>query len=218
MKNHGIIFDCDGTLVDSLGHALSSFNYAMKQLGEKPRTIEEIKKHFGSGADRIFTHLLGDEKKGLLAFDHYKKHQTELAQGLALHDGVLSLLNTLRDHRVKIAIVTGRHSDDLEIVLGPQQIADRFVCLITDNQVPEPKPAPHGILLAASKMGLDPKNTLYVGDSPIDIQAAHAAGAHGVAALWDAQVIYDQMAYEKPHHFAHRPADVWTYFQKIKGL
>jgi HAD superfamily hydrolase (TIGR01549 family) len=215
MKKYGIIFDCDGTLVDSLGHALESFNYALDRLGEPPRTIEEIKRYFGAGADRIFARLLKDERQALRAFEYYKEHQRELSGRLSLHEGVLDLLDTCRQHEVAISIVTGRHSDDLDIVLKPQGIADRFVCLVTDNQVPSPKPAPHGILLAASRMGLDPQCTFYVGDSHIDIQAAHAAGAQAVAALWDPQVVFEQMQSEKPHHFARQPADVWSIFQSF---
>ena len=58
MQNYGIIFDCDGTLVDSLGAAMESFNYALNKIGFKPRDEQEIKRYFGAGADRIFTAIL----------------------------------------------------------------------------------------------------------------------------------------------------------------
>ena len=79
MWKYGIIFDCDGTLVDSLGVAMESFNYTLDKMGFKPRNEQEIKRHFGAGADRIFTAILGNEADGLKAFEHYVDHQSELA-------------------------------------------------------------------------------------------------------------------------------------------
>jgi HAD superfamily hydrolase (TIGR01549 family) len=165
MKNFGVIFDCDGTLVDSLGQAMESFNYALDRMHEKPRTEQEIKKFFGAAADRIFFGLLGDEDKALRAFEFYKEHQTELSRSIKLHEGVKDLLIKLHANSVPMAIVTGRHEEDLDIVLKPHRIHDYFVTLVADNQLPHSKPAPDGILLAALRMKLRPENTFYVGDS-----------------------------------------------------
>lgn len=217
MKKHGVIFDCDGTLVNSLEQALDSFNYALDCIGEEPRSLEQIKRYFGAAADRILTRILGDEAKGLKAFEYYKEHQTQLAPQISLHDGVRELLETLISHEVPMAIVTGRHAEDLEIVLGPHKISHYFVTLIADSQLPRSKPAPDGILLAASRMGLAPEKTLYVGDSPTDIQAAHAAGAKAVAALWDRLAHHDQMAQENPDYLAPRAQDVWIRFQEFSS-
>src|ERR1700733_5986304 len=93
MKIRGVIFDCDGTLVDSLGQALASFNYALDAIGEGGRTIEEIKRYFGTAADRIFFNLLGDEKKAQAAFEHYLIYQAELAKTTKLHSGIRELLD-----------------------------------------------------------------------------------------------------------------------------
>jgi HAD superfamily hydrolase (TIGR01549 family) len=211
-KNFGIIFDCDGTLVDSLGQAMASFNYALDRMHEEPRTEQEIKKFFGSAADRIFFGLLGNEDKALRAFEFYKEHQTELSRTMKLHVGVQDLLNTLHSNEVPMSVVTGRHEQDLAIVLAPHKISEYFVTLVTDNQLPHSKPAPDGILMAAARMKLNPENTFYVGDSAIDMEAAHAAGAQAVAAMWDKLVIPDMMKAQKPQFFAQHPMDVWTHF------
>lgn len=206
----GIIFDCDGTLVDSLGSALESFNYALERMGAPGHTPEQIKKFFGASGDRILTSLLGgDRVRGLQAFEHYKEHQTELAKTVRMHEGILELLDTCLSEGVPIGIVTGRHAEDLEIILRPHGISSRFLCLVTDNQVARSKPAPDGILLAASKMALPATSCFYVGDSSMDIRAANDAGALGVAALWDGLAKRMEMEAEHPFLLAAHPRDVW---------
>ena len=214
----GIIFDCDGTLVDSLGAALESFNFAIVKMGEPPKTPQEIKKYFGASADRILIQLLNDQQRGLEAFEIFKDHQTELASQTKLHPGISDLLDTLLAHEVPIAIVTGRHEQDLEIVLKPHKISQRFITLVADNHVPESKPAPDGIRLAASRMGLEPHNIMYVGDSPMDLQAAHASGAAAVAAMWDSLVKREAMLQEKPTFVAETPANVWQIYNEWAKL
>lgn len=211
---HGIIFDCDGTLVHSLGQALESFNYALAAVGEAPRSPEAIKAYFGAGADRILMRMVGDEARGLLAFQHYIDHQAQLAEQTQLHTGVRELLDLLVAEQVPMAVVTGRHERDLEVLLKPHNLADYFVTLIADNQAARSKPAPDGVLMAAERMGLRPENTLYVGDAIYDLQAAHGAGSLPVAALWDPMAIPAELEAERPACMAETPADVWHFYQK----
>ncbi len=86
---------------------------------------------------------------------------------------------------IPMGIVTGRHSADLDILLAPHQLNQAFQVKICDNQVSKPKPNPEGILKASSFLSIPPFNLLYIGDSPVDIQAATAAGMYSVAAIWD---------------------------------
>lgn len=215
MQNTGIIFDCDGTLVDSLGAAMESFNYALDLMGEPPRPPEAIKRYFGAGADRILARVLGNEERGLEAFEHYVNHQSELAKRMRLHDGIRELLEALHARGVPMGIVTGRHARDLAVVLAPHKLDHFFGALIADNHLPHSKPAPDGILLACERLRLDPRRTLYIGDSVMDIQAAHAAGSHPVAALWDELAVASAMAAERPAFMANHPRDVERAFEQI---
>lgn len=217
MQNHALVFDFDGTLVDSLGQAMMSFNHVLDRMGEPPRTAEQIKAHFGSSADRIFSRLLGDETKGLQAFQFYKENQAHLAPQMPLHKGIRELLDLVVEHKVPTAVVTGRHAEDLEIVLGPHGIAHIFLTLIADNHLQRSKPDPEGLLLAAERLKVHPKNILYVGDSHMDIQAIHAAGGQAVAALWDPLANAEAMRAQNPRYLAFTPADVWTSFRDFSG-
>jgi phosphoglycolate phosphatase len=217
MKQHGIIFDCDGTLVDSLGQALESFNFALDRVGFPPRAPETIKRYFGTAADRILLSVVGDKNQAVKAFDYFLEHQSDLAKTTKLHPGIRELLDLLEENEIPLGIVTGRHARDLDIVLRPHRLADYFITLIADSHLPKSKPAPDGILMAAEKMGLPPAQTMYVGDSIFDIQAAHAAGTGSVAALWDSLAKSEELSHEKPDFMAHTPKDVWTYFTERFG-
>lgn len=215
MKKQGIIFDCDGTLVNSLDQALLSFQYALKKVGAGECTPEQIKQHFGAGADRILLAILSDKERALEAFDYFIDHQSELAYETHLHPGVRELLDQLSSEGVPMAIVTGRHARDLEVVLKPHKLADYFVALVADSHLPKSKPAPDGILMAAERMGLLPQNTLYVGDSPTDIQAAHAARSVPVAALWDSLAKPEELHREDPAFMARTPDEVGSFFKTL---
>jgi HAD superfamily hydrolase (TIGR01549 family) len=213
----GIIFDCDGTLINSIGKTMESFQYALRQVDKKIYTDNEIKKYFGSGADRIFLNLLKDKKKSEAAFEYYLAHQLELAQEIDLHYGISELLDVIQENIIPTAVVTGRHARDLEIVLARHELSPRFVTLIADNDISKSKPSPEGILLAAKRMGLDPADTFYVGDSIIDLQAARAAGSKSIAALWDDLTVLEEMENAQPDFIAHTPMEVWEHFLQGKS-
>lgn len=215
IKNFGIIFDCDGTLVDSLGQALESFNYALTKVGKPPHSPEAIKKFFGASADRILLNVLGDPDKAHRAFELYLDHQTELAKTTRLHTGIKELLDSLTTQGVPLGVVTGRHARDLELVLRPHNLASYFQVMVTDSELPRSKPAPDGLLKAMQLMNADPRRTFYIGDSIVDIRAAHAAGCLSIGALWDPLAKAQELEKLEPSYLAHHPSDVLTIFQRL---
>lgn len=217
MQKYGFIFDCDGTLIDSIGLAMESMHYAIAQIGEAPRRDDEIKTFFGTGADRILSNVLGDREKGLRAFEHYVEHQAELAPKMKVHAGIRELLDNLSAAKVPMALVTGRHARDMEVVLRPHDLSKYFVTLIADSHLKESKPSPEGILLAAQRLGVEPQNSVYIGDSPTDVVAAHRAGGISVAAMWDSVEHIELLKFENPQFQAKLPSDVWKVYQQLRG-
>ncbi|MCK6599681.1 MAG: HAD family hydrolase [Bdellovibrionaceae bacterium] len=213
MKKIGLLFDCDGTLVDSLGLAKESFEYALNFVGEK-RSYEEVKSFFGAGADRIFMNLLQDKKKSQIAFDAFLNHQQSLAWKTRLHNGIRDLLVNLAYSNITMGIVTGRHSLDLNIILEPHKIKKYFDVVIADSDVLHSKPAPDGLLLAIKKMSLKPEDVFYIGDSVTDMQAAQRAGCKAIAAVWDSATSSKIMLEVKPNYIANTPFEVLDYVKK----
>jgi HAD superfamily hydrolase (TIGR01549 family) len=211
-----VVFDFDGTIINSIESTMVSFNYAIEKVDVGPFTSEEIKKYFGAGADRILKQLIGDNKKSLEAFAVFKEHQRANAHTMILHAGIISLLEMFHQINIPMGIVTGRHSDDLEILLAPHQLHHFFKFLICDNHVSQSKPHPEGLFLAAKKLGIHPDEMIYIGDSLGDIEAAQAAGAISIAATWDQLVTREHFKSASPTYWAQKPEEVWSIFQALQ--
>lgn len=95
------------------------------------------------------------------------------------------------------------------MILKHHRLLDRFVTIVANDHVGNPKPSPEGLFLALSRMKLDPKDVLFVGDSPVDMMASRAAGSQGVAALWDLLAKRDLLEPYQPHHWATHPVEIW---------
>jgi HAD superfamily hydrolase (TIGR01509 family) len=210
MKNQfGIIFDCDGTLTNSLDHAMESFQFAVKRMDAHHINSSDIQQYFGIAADKILLKLMeNDHLKGKLAFDFFIEHQQTLANKTTLFDGVPELMTSLQSLDVPLGMVTGRHARDLQIMLEPHGLNQHFKILISDDLVEKPKPDPEGILRAANFLKIDPANSMYIGDSPSDIEAAHRAGAISVAVTWDPHANKEALAAQNPHYTINHPAEI----------
>lgn len=211
---HAIIFDCDGTLTDSLDHALDSFHFAVRRMNAPHITTEDIHQYFGIAADKILFQLMDkDPVKANQAFEYFLEHQQTLASSTRLFDGVSNLLQQLRDSEIPLGMVTGRHSRDLHIMLDAQNLQPHFSILVSDDQVSLPKPNPEGIFKAAKHLGIEPHNTLYIGDSPSDVEAAHNAGSTAIAVVWDSHANREALLAKNPNYLIKDPQEIWSIFK-----
>jgi phosphoglycolate phosphatase/pyrophosphatase PpaX len=204
----GIVFDLDGTLVDSLSVTFDAFNYGITQFGGRKHTPAEIMKYFGTGEDEIFVQIMGKEKAAQ-AYAACCKYTDENLAHVPLHSGVGDLLENLKSAGVPISIFTGRSWITTEMILKHHGLMDRFITVVANDHVDFPKPSPAGLHLALSKMKLNPNEVLFVGDSPADMIASRAAGSQGVAALWDLLAEKELLQPHEPHHWATHPMDIW---------
>jgi HAD superfamily hydrolase (TIGR01509 family) len=203
----GIVFDLDGTLVDSLPTTFEAFNHGIVKCGGRPHSPSEIMGYFGAGEGEIFAQILGRDR----AQEAYAASRSYLDQNLdrvPLHEGVEELLNSLQSRGIPISIVTGRSWNTTEVILKHHSLLERFVTIIANDHVEKPKPSPLGIQLALSRMQIDPNHAIYAGDSHVDILAARAAGSRAVAALWDRIASREALAIHAPHHWALHPLEL----------
>lgn len=207
----GIVFDLDGTLVDSLSATFEAFNYAIASLGAATLTPQEILKYFGPGEGEIFAKILGPDKADA-AYELCREHLNANLHQIPLHHGVGDLLERLKSSGVPISIFTGRSWSTTESILKHHCLLDRFITVVAYDHVSCPKPSPEGLHLALSRMGLAADSTLFVGDSPVDMQASRSAGALGVAALWDLLAERSALELHQPHYWAQKPAEIADIF------
>jgi HAD superfamily hydrolase (TIGR01509 family) len=209
----GIVFDLDGTLVDSLSVTFDAFNYGLTQMGGKAHTPQEIMHYFGTGEDEIFAAILGRDKAAS-AYEAFQSYFDQNLGKIPLHPGVKELLNSIQQADIPTSIFTGRSWITTEMILNYHHLTDQFVTIVANDHVNNPKPSPEGLLLAASRMKLKPEEVLFIGDSPVDIIASRAAGSQGVAALWDLLSARELLEPHDPHHWAEHPSDVWKVWKE----
>lgn len=182
----GVLFDEDGTLIDTYDIILASMRYTINDVLGRDLPDEALMAGVGTPLyDQMLSFAEGDEALAEHLLSTYREHN------VAVHDASVrafpdtrAALERLRDAGVPMGVVTSKRHALAQRGLDMSGIAEFFDVLIAPDDWPEHKPAPGPILRACELMGLDASRCLYVGDSPFDMQAGNAAGCATVAALW----------------------------------
>ena len=179
-----VIFDMDGTLFDSLDAVTDGFIGTIVDAGGPRYTRQQVIDAFPRGwAAPMLSHLLGrPSTEAELA--NYHGVLRARSTNIAAYPGVPEALDALASADLRLGLFTGADVASLDILLGVTGLRGRFEAVTGGNEVARAKPAPDGILLTCERLGVAPSQTAYVGDSPADMAAAHAAGAMAVAAGW----------------------------------
>jgi phosphoglycolate phosphatase/AHBA synthesis associated protein len=209
-KNHiqGLVFDLDGTLIDSLAITIDAFNRGIEHFGYPKKSSQDILAYFGPGEGEIFAKIVGPDN-AKVAYQVARKHMDANVGKIPLHEGVKELLEGLKKMNLPVSIFTGRGQETTTMILNHHGIYNDFEIVITSDHVDQPKPSPEGLHKCLDKMKMKPEDVLFIGDSPVDMQAAKASGAIGVAALWDLMVQRELMEPWNPIHFAEKPKSIW---------
>lgn len=183
-----VLFDLDGTLVDTapdLGHAL---NLQLAKHGQ-PTLADEIIRpyasHGSAGLLGLAFDISPDEECFVEMRDEYLDlYESVLTRAPVLFDGMQLTLDGISSRNLKWGIVTnkpGRFTIPLVASMGLDQQA---VCVVSGDDAVQPKPSPETLLLACEKAQVEPESCLYVGDAKRDIEAGHAAGMKTIIALY----------------------------------
>ena len=175
-----IIFDLDGTLIDSSTGVIAATNFALESLGQKPRSDAEIKRFIGHPLDEMFPAFCDAPLKDLKAKFQEKAKDTVVASARAL-PGVVETLPKIHAAGYKLAIATTKFSNHTLGTIEKMGWGGYFSALTSGDEVKRVKPAPDIVLLALERLGADPERTVMVGDTVNDIKAAHEAGVKAIA-------------------------------------
>lgn len=203
MKIKLIIFDLDGTLVNSSLDITNALNYAIGPYGLEKLTVEKTISLVGEGITRLIEKLLAEGEAGLQPFvlnrflDYYSEHLTDYT---VPYPGVCETLEMLGNY--KKAVISNKREDLSKRVLENLELSGYFDIIWGSDSVPEKKPSPVPVLEMLKKVSCGPDEAVIVGDSNYDIEAGKAAGVRTVAVsygyrdvslLKDADVIIDNM-------------------------
>lgn len=180
-----ILFDLDGTLVDSSRDIAASVNWVLAQLGLPPRSVEDIQRFVGDGMRALLARAIGTEdeerlRASIVLFrEHYRAHCLDTS---TLYPGVRKVLDALRGKAM--AVVTNKPRAVSLHMMEQLGIAPCFRVILGGESTPNKKPHPEPLLQALHQLGVPPERSAIVGDHTNDILAGKAAG------LWTCAVTY----------------------------
>lgn len=187
MNIKAVIWDLDGTLLNTLDDLAASVNAALAMNGMPLRSTEEVRAFVGNGIRNLMMRAVPDGEANP-AFDkaledftrHYGAHSRDRTRP---YDGILEMLDRLSAVGVKHAIVSNK-IDFAVKALSRAYFGERMCAAIGDDPSRARKPAPDSVLAAMREMGVTAQETVYVGDSDVDVLTARNAGVPCVAVLW----------------------------------
>lgn len=187
MRYQAALFDLDGTLLDTLEDILGAANYALREMGYPERTLAEMRRFVGNGAEMQVRRALGE-------------HATEenVARGLALYrpyyaahcqthtrpyDGVCALMERLRAAGVRVAVVSNKPDEAVKPLVA-QYFGDLAEVAMGETAQRRRKPAPDMVRDTLAALGVAKENAVYIGDSEVDIETARNAGIPCISVSW----------------------------------
>ncbi len=187
-----VMFDLDGTLIDSVPDLATATDQMLVQLGRAPAGMDKVRNWVGNGAPVLVRRALAD------GFDHQAITAEQEAEALAifmqvygtgeslttLYPGAVETLQSLQMLGIKIALVTNKPEKFIPQLLADTDMAEFFEWIVGGDTFAQKKPDPVGLLWVIQQAGVSAQQCLFVGDSRNDVQAAHAANVACVAVTY----------------------------------
>lgn len=187
MKYQLAIFDLDGTLLDTLEDLADSTNYIMRSFGYPERTIAEVRSFVGNGIRKLLERSAPKDTSSEeidRMFEKFKEYYgVHCADKTKPYDGIMELLNALKEQGVKLAVVSNKAD------YAVKALCEQYFCGVFDEAVGERtgiarKPAPDTVNEVLKKLQIDRSRAVYIGDSEVDVQTAKNAELDCIAVDW----------------------------------
>jgi phosphoglycolate phosphatase len=209
VKIKTVIFDLDGTLLDTLEDLTDATNFSLRQYGMEQKSIEQVKSYVGNGIRRLVERAVpsGEDNPHFMdVFNTFKSYYNEHCNDKTrAYEGIPELLERLKAKGVSVAIVSNKADFAVkqlrDIYFGDIEVA------IGESEGVRKKPAPDTINMALEALGTDRKGAVYVGDSEVDIETALNADMPCISVLWGFRD-KDFLVQRGASVFAETPSDV----------
>ncbi len=192
-----VLFDLDGTVVDSGGIILASMRHATREvLGRDFGDAELMQAVGGPGLEAQMAVFAPERVDELVRV--YRDHNEPLHEELEACAGMEDVLLRLHAEGRRLGVVTAKRRATVELAFARVPLAHLFETIVGGDETERHKPDPEPLLLAAERMHASPAETAYIGDSPFDIRAAKAAGMYAIAVTWGRIHDRGRLEREKP--------------------
>lgn len=209
--NKAVIFDLDGTLLDTLDDLTDSINFMLKEFGYRTLTRDEVRAIIGNGAKQMISDALPEKLAGAelkKRLDVYSKiYDASGSPKTKLFDGINEVVSELKNRGYKLAVLSNKPQHSTNKVAEKYLSGLGFDYIAGQSETIKCKPDPAGALYVLDKLGVKPENAYLVGDGETDVMAAINAGMNGIGALWGNRSI-SQLAAAGGTVFAETPKDL----------
>lgn len=184
-----IVFDLDGTLLDTIDDIADSANYALEQLGYPTYDRERYKYFVGNGADVLIGRIMPEEARRLdkfqvlknLYMDRYNSHSMDRTRP---YDGIVETLEKIKSLGVEICVLSNKPDSQVKIIIEKFFGEDFFAIAAGGRENFPLKPDPALTLHILDSIGIEPADALFVGDTEVDIRTAKNVGCGPVSVTW----------------------------------
>ncbi len=188
MRIRGLIFDLDGTLLNTLDDIADSWNTVLKKRGYPTHPVSSYKFFVGEGAEnlvhKVIPKTIHDEEIIEECLRDWKNlYSNHWNVKTAPYDGIASVLQILKSRGLSLSVLSNKYHEMTKKMVEHFFGDSLFNCIIGAGQFAK-KPDPHAAEFIASDQGIPPEHFLFLGDSGIDMQTASAAGMHAAGVLW----------------------------------
>lgn len=202
-----VLFDLDGTVIDSGAIILASMRHAAKEVLGADVPDEELMATVGGPGLEAQMHALAPDRVEELV-TVYRAHNEPLHEGLACCAGMDELLVRLKDEGRRLGIVTAKRRLTVELAFAQIPIEHLFETVVGGDETEHHKPDPEPLLLALERMGARPEEAAYVGDAPFDVKAAKVGGLFSVGVTWGGIHTRERLRAEAPDALVDTPEDL----------
>ncbi len=182
-----VIFDLDGTLLNTLDDLADSVNEALEALSCPQRSLEEIRGYIGVGVHYLMKNALpqgaDDEKIEEAVLQFQKFYRKNMSNKTKPYDGICSLLEELWERGIKMAVVSNKSDGNVKKLVGAL-FGEYIKIAVGERAHRKRKPAPDSVNEVIKLLDTVPDRVLYIGDTEVDMETAKNAGVHAVGVTW----------------------------------
>ena len=187
MKYKAVLFDMDGTVLDTLGDLAAAVNHTLREFSMPERSIAEVAAALSNGAAYLIAHTVPAwtpkelTDKVLAAYAPYYDAHCDILTGP--YDGIVPLMEKLRDRGVKLAVISNKQDTAVK-PLAEKYFPGLLEIAVGESAEVRRKPNPDAVLAALRHIGVEREDAIYVGDTEVDLQTARNAGMECASVDW----------------------------------
>lgn len=216
---NAVLFDLDGTLVDSAPDLAAALNHLLQQHDLATLPYRAIRPFVSNGANALITLGFGTELSEpqfkVIKAEFIEHYQQNIATQSALFDHLDATLIQLDQNNIPWGIVTNKPAYLTTDLLNKLALTARAKCVVCGDQVANAKPHPESIYLACQKLGVLPNNTVYIGDAERDIRAGRLAGTQTIACAYGYIPAGQALADWQADYIVNETAELLTFAQSL---